>query len=101
MTKTPKIPLCKFFETADNCPNQDGSFEPSDICPIDGERCIEGLEEENYDPPTLYPTRAGHNQLWTNSFPEEKKKYGLSFVDELFQKQTVVSSSSSKTEVKE
>ncbi len=72
-----EIPPCRYFKTADNCPNQDGSFEPADICPIDGEKCIEGLGTECFDPPTPFPTRANHKETWTNSFPDLKRKYKL------------------------
>lgn len=47
---------CRHYPTAEDCLNCDGSFEVSDICPLDGERCISGLEPDCYDP-TFYPTR--------------------------------------------
>jgi hypothetical protein len=45
-----------YYNNGEDCPNQDGSYLDTDICPIDGERCIVGLEPECYDT-TLFPTR--------------------------------------------
>jgi hypothetical protein len=66
---------CRYFtQIDDGCPNLDGSFENTDICPLDGERCADGLGSENLEEFTLFPTRI------TGTYPPIERMKSLNWV---------------------
>jgi hypothetical protein len=75
---------CRYFvHTDDGCPNLDGSFENTDICPLDGEGCISGLGPENLEERTLFPTRI------TGTYSEVEKLKALDWVQEAMGKKAL------------
>jgi hypothetical protein len=74
MTEAEKYSCRYFTQMDDGCPNFDGSFYNTDICPLDGERCVDGLGSENLEEITLFPTRI------TGTYPHLERLKALNWV---------------------